>query len=72
MMSPRFTFSIRQQILAHGTGRRIGQFVHQQVVADQQRILHRSSRDDEGLYQRRGAEQQQENGDRPLGDGAAR
>src|SRR5579862_9980658 len=41
------------------------------MVAHQQRILHRSRRNDERLYQGRRQEQQQENRYGPLRDGSA-
>ena len=59
---------VRQQVLGDRSGRRIGELVDQQVVADEQRVLHGPGGDDEGLHQRGGAEQEQEDGDRPLGD----
>ena len=71
MMSPRLTSRIGEQVLVIGPARSVGQLVHQQMVADQQRVLHRPGGDDERLYQRRGAEQQQNDGDRPLGDDPA-
>ena len=49
-----------------GPDGRIGQFIHQQMVADEQRVFHRSGGDDEGLNQVRGAEQQQDDGDGPF------
>ena len=50
----------------------IGQLVHQQVIADQQRVFHGTGRNHEGLHQRGGAEQQEQDGDGPFGDGPAR
>jgi len=47
---------IGQQILAHRAGGGVTQLVHQEVIADQQRVLHRAGGDDERLHQRGGAE----------------
>ena len=50
----------------------IGQLIHQQMIADQQRVFHGSGGNHEGLNQEGGAEQQQQNGDGPFGDRSAR
>ncbi len=63
---------VRQQVPAHGAGGRIGQFVDQKVVADQQRILHRAGGNHEGLYQSGGAEKEKDDGDGPFGNKAPR
>ena len=72
MMSPRCTSSYGRMCFGHRTGRRIGQLVDQQMIANQQRVLHRSGRDHERLHQRGGAKQQQDDGDGPFGDHATR
>ncbi len=69
---PAFHVLVGENILADRPSRRVGQLVDQQVVADQQRIFHRSGGDDEGLNQSRGSEQQQQNGNGPFRDHAAR
>ena len=58
---------VRQQVTRDRTGGRVGKLVHQQVIADQQGIFHGAGRDDESLHQGSGAEQEQDDGDRPLG-----
>src|SRR6185312_8755518 len=67
-----FYVGIRQKILAHGAVWSERQLIHQQVVADQKRVFHGTRRNYIRLYQRCGQKQQQEDGDGPLSDGAAR
>ncbi len=70
MMSPRLHIFVRQEVLRHRPGRRVRQLVNQQMVADEQRVLHRPGGNYEGLHERGRAEQQQDDGHRPLGDHA--
>ena len=72
MMSPRFGFSYGSMYLEIGPRRRVSQLIDQQVIADEQRILHGPGGNHERLHQCGGAEEQQDNGDGPLGDKAAR
>ena len=72
MMSPSLGFFIGQDVLAEASRGRVGQLVHQQMIADEQRVFHGSGGNHEGLNQSGGAEQQQQNGDGPFGDGSAR
>ena len=51
-----FGLFIRQNVLADGARRGIGELIDQQVVAHQQRVFHGTSGDDKGLDQRGGAE----------------
>ena len=65
-------FGIRKNMFRNGARGRIGQFIHQQMVADEQRVFHRSGGDDESLHQVRGAEQEQDDGDGPFRNETAR
>ena len=67
-MSPRCTSCRAAGICVTAPAGAIGQLVHQQVVADQQRVFHGAGRDDEGLHESRGAEEEKDNGDGPFGD----
>ena len=60
--------AVRQQHGARAVLRSVNQLVHQHVVANQQRALHRSAGNHERLDQRGGREKQQDDGHRPLGD----
>ena len=66
--SPRRTSRYGSSVPGNAPGRREDQLVHEHVIADQQRVLHRRAGNDEGLHQRRGREEQQDDGHRPLGD----
>ena len=66
--APRFP--VRQQF-APWAGRRVYQLIHQNVIADQQRAHHGCARNYERLHQRGGAEEQQDDGYRPLRDESA-
>ncbi len=59
-------------MFADGSGRRVRQLVHEQMVANQEGVFHGSGGDDIGLDQRGGQKQQEQDGDGPLGDGSAR
>ena len=72
MMSPRLGSRIGQDEFRYRTLRRVGELIDQQVIADQQRVFHGARGDDEGLYQVRRAEEQQDDGNRPFGDKTAR
>ncbi len=63
---------IGQDVLAEAALRCEGKLVHQQMIADQQRVFHGAGGNHEGLNQEGGAEQQQQNGDGPFGDSSAR
>ena len=71
MMSPRRTSRYGSNVLRDRSRRRVDQLIHQHVVAHQQRALHGSAGNDEGLHQRGGGEQQQDDGDGPLRDESA-
>src|SRR5208283_166870 len=66
-----FHVLVGKQVLADQPGGRVGQLVHQQMVANQQCVFHRSRRYHERLYESCCAEQQQQDRDGPLGNGAA-
>src|ERR1019366_8258668 len=63
--------AVGQQVFANRSAGREGHFVHQQVVADEQRVFHGTRWNHVGLHQRRGQEQQQQDGDGPLGNGSS-
>src|SRR5450755_286901 len=63
---------VRQKVLGDRAGRGVGQLVHQEVIADEQRILHGACGNHESLDQRGGAEEEQDDGDCPFGDETAR
>ena len=63
---------VGQKMLGKMPGWSVSHFVHQQVISNQQRVLHRARRDHESLHQSGGAEEQQDNGHGPFGDEAAR
>jgi hypothetical protein len=42
------------------------------MIADEQGVFHGAGGNDEGLHQRGGPEEQQQNGDGPFGDGSPR
>ena len=67
-----FHFRVREEVLTNGAGWGVGELIDEKMIANQQGILHGSGGDDEGLHQRGSAEQEQENGDGPFGDGMAR
>src|SRR5579872_738048 len=62
---------VGQQVLGEPSGRSVRQLIHEQMVANEQRIFHRSGGDDERLHQRRRTEQQQNDGDGPFSNHAA-
>ncbi len=63
--------AIGEQEARGGAGRRVGELIDQQVVADEEGVFHGAGGDDESLDQAGGAEQQQDDGDGPFGDEAA-
>ena len=63
--------AVRQHVAPDMPAGRVDQFVHQDVVADQQGAHHGGAGNDEGLDQRGGAEQQQDDGYGPFGDESA-
>ena len=62
---------VGQNMPAQGAGRRVGELVHQQVVADEKRVLHRTRGNYERLDERRCAKQQQQYGHGPFRDRSA-
>src|SRR5258706_6853981 len=62
---------IRKQVLADRSSRRVSQLVDDQMIARVKRIVHRRRWNYERLRDHRRAEEQDENGDRPLGDRGA-
>jgi len=63
---PAFGLRVWQNELRHRPLRRVGQLIDQQVIADQQRVFHGTRGDDEGLYEIRRSEEQEDDGNRPL------
>ena len=59
---------VRQQVARERSRRRVGQLVHQKVIAHHHRGVHGRRRHDEGLHQRGGAEQQDQDVQGPLMD----
>ncbi len=61
-----------QDVLAERSRWCIGQLVHQQMIADEECVLHRSRWNNECLNQCGSAEQKQQNGNGPFGDRSSR
>ncbi len=53
-------------IFAERPGRRVSELVDQKMIANQQRVFHRTRRNHEGLDQRRRAEKQKQDRDCPF------
>jgi hypothetical protein len=64
MMSPRLVFGDR-------SARRESELIDEEVIADEQRVFHGTGGDHEGLHQSGGAEQEKDDGNRPLRDKSA-
>ncbi len=62
---------VRQQVAGNLARRRINQLIHQQVIADKQRVFHGGSGDYKGLRQHGSSKKQQKDRYGPLRDKAA-
>lgn len=67
-----FDFTVGKQRASQLAGWGVSKFIDQQMVAHQQSVFHRAGRNNKGLNQRGGSEQQQDYGDGPLRNDPAR
>ena len=63
--------AIGEEKAGGGAGRRVGELIDQEVIADEEGIFHGAGGDDESLDEAGSAEQQQDDGNGPFGDEAA-